>query len=166
MRRPGERGAGGLGLGEHRIHVLLGGDELPDAELAGLRWPKRYPRVLRQLGARVQSKYEVSLEVEHRNVAGWALTVAGEVGPGDSCRVQTEALAVERERAVEIRHSERDHMDARFHGPQSAASALQAVVCPSSADALGLRPSNDEPPFERFEALAISISARTPHPHK
>src|SRR5271155_1107347 len=139
MRRPGERGAGGLDLGQHRIHVLLGGDELPDAELTRLRWPKGYPRVLRQLRARVHCKCEISLEVEHRNVAGRALTVAGEVGPGDSCRVQAEALAVERERAVEIRHSERDHMDARFHGPQSAASALQAVVCPSSADALAHR---------------------------
>ena len=123
MRRPGGCGTSGLGLGEQSIDVRLGRDEMPDAELARLGWPERYPRVFGELCARVQSQNEVPVEVEHRNVSGRELMVALELGRDDPLRVQSEALAVEGERTIEIGYSQRDHMEARFHVPQSVASA-------------------------------------------
>ncbi|GAC1320493.1 MAG: hypothetical protein NVSMB25_12910 [Thermoleophilaceae bacterium] len=85
--------------------------------------PYGTPASFRKLCARVESKHEVPVEVEHRNVSGRALVVADELGPDDPRRVHSEALAVEREGAIEIGHSKRDHMDARFHVPPSVASA-------------------------------------------
>src|ERR1039458_5592886 len=51
-------------------------------------------------------------------------------------------------------------MDARFHGPQSAASALQVVVCPYSADALAHRPLRA--PDQRSGWLPLAEAKQAP----
>jgi hypothetical protein len=57
---------------------------------------------------RVQSENEVPVEVEHRNVSGRVFIVPDELGRDHARRVQSKALAVERERTIEISSSQRE----------------------------------------------------------
>ena len=115
MRSVCERRPGRSGLGEYPVDIFLVLDDLPDAELSRLGGAKRDVGVLCQFGARVESEYEAAVQLEHGDSAGCGIRAALKRGADDAGRVETEPIAVERERAVEVVHSERDYMDPRFH---------------------------------------------------
>src|SRR5690242_12715424 len=90
---------------------------MPEAELARLRRAEGDVRVLRQLGARIEGEQEAALEVEKHNGSGRVLIVTHVLRRDHSLGLESEALAVEGERAVEIRHRQGDHVDTRDHRP-------------------------------------------------
>src|SRR3954452_4532001 len=110
----GDRGAGGLRLGEKRVDLLLAPDRVADAELAGASRLERDVGVLGQLCVRVERQDEPAPELEHRNGAGGVDAVTGELRGDHPPRFQPE-LTVERERLVEIGDGDGDHIDVRFH---------------------------------------------------
>jgi hypothetical protein len=97
---PGACRAGGLGLREQS--VLLGGDKIPMLVSPDFGGPNGIPASVA------------------RSVGGY---VADELGCDDSDRFQSEALAVN-VTAIEFSRRQRNHVDARFHGPQSVASRV------------------------------------------
>jgi transposase len=90
----------------------------------------------RGLARPAQSENEAPVEVKQRNVSGRVLIVADELGRDHARRVQCKALAVERKRTIEISYSQRDHMDARFHGPRSFRGVLRRASVRRGADFL------------------------------
>ena len=113
----GERGSSGLGLGEHSIDVRLARDGVADAEFSGPRRTGRDLRVLCQLGARIEAEDHVALQLEHHDRPIWLELIADELGADHPSGLQSEALAVEGERSLQIRDSERDDVDSRLHPP-------------------------------------------------
>src|SRR3954449_3561927 len=88
---------------------------MPDAELTRLGRPGRNAGVLGQFVSRVEREDETASEAEHHDRAGRVGLVIDELGGGHAGGVETEAIAVEGERAVEIADRECDDVDVRFH---------------------------------------------------
>ena len=128
-RALGHDRAGGLGLREQRVDRLTTFDEVPEAELAALRVTARNARILRELAARVQRERHSALELEHRDRARGVDAIPGELRAGDPARVETEPVAVEPKRPLEIVDGERDHIDARFHGCTEYCSGIRRRTC-------------------------------------
>src|SRR5438093_8460594 len=74
-----QRCARGFGLCKYRVDLLSARDEVPDAELSGLRCGDRHARILREIGAPVESEDQPALELEHRRGAAGSLLVSLEL---------------------------------------------------------------------------------------
>src|SRR4051812_35817860 len=88
---------------------------MPDAELTRLGRPGSNAGVLGQFNSRIEREHETASEAEHHDRAGRVGLVIDELGRGHAGGVETEAVAVEGERAVEIADRECDDVDVRFH---------------------------------------------------
>jgi hypothetical protein len=115
VRLVGHGCTGGSRSSDDRVDLVLARNDLADAELTGLRTLQRNAGVLRQLRPRPDGQDESALQLEHRDGACGALVVAREFGAEDARRIEPEAVAVERERPLEIVDRERDDIDAGFH---------------------------------------------------
>ena len=107
--------AGRFGSAEQSVDVRLVLDDVSDAELSCPRCADRDVGVLCQLGARVESQDEAVIEVEHDDCAGSGVVAALVFGADHTARAETESIAIEGERAFQVVHREREHVDAGFH---------------------------------------------------
>src|SRR5438105_1291622 len=118
--------AGGSGLCENPVDVGAARDQLPEAEFSALRRAGGYCRVLCELAARVEGEDEPALELEDDDCARRARLLVDEVGCDDALRLQTEAVAIEDERAFEVVDGEGDDIETRLH---RSASSLPVRRC-------------------------------------
>src|SRR5436305_4847824 len=107
--------AGGSGLFENPVDVGAARDQLTEAEFSALPWAGGYCRVLSQFATRVERDDEPALELEDDGCAHRARLLVYEVGCDDALRLQTEAVAIEDERAFEVVDGEGDDIETRLH---------------------------------------------------
>src|SRR5436190_15125011 len=119
--------AGGSSLFENPVDVGAARDQLTEAEFSALRWAGGYCRVLGEFTTRLEGEDEPALELEDDDCARRARLLIYGVGCDDALRLQTEAVAIEDERAFEVVDGEGDDIETRLH--RSAFSPLPVRRC-------------------------------------
>src|SRR5881227_847155 len=107
--------AGGSGLFENPVDVGAARHQLTEAEFSALRRAGGYCRVLGEFATRVEGEDGPALELEDDDCARRARLLVYEVGCDDALRLQSEAVAIEAERAFEVVDGERDDIEMRLH---------------------------------------------------
>src|SRR5262245_47914732 len=122
VSRLDDRGAGLLRLLHHGVHFAFRGDVMADAEVGWASAGDRKPGIVRKARSRPERELQAGLEIEESDRA------VLELRADDALGLQSQPVAVEPHRAVEIVDSERKQGDARLHDCELRACQRTPVI--------------------------------------
>src|SRR5690554_4026883 len=104
-----DRSPGRFRLLHHGIDFCSGGNVMTERHIGSAGALQRQASVMGNTLARPKRQFQPRLKVKERNSAMLEFLA------DDAIRMETQAIAVERKRAVQISHAKRDNGDSSFH---------------------------------------------------